>query len=75
MAAVLDFEAAHALAGNHDSGVVFAEFDLPNVTASIVDLLRDQGRARLASASLHRDAYRHQWMRTVVGADSVLLLF
>ena len=49
IAAVEYFAAAPAFASDHGLGMAIAQFDLSNVTASAIDLLRNQGRALTAS--------------------------
>jgi hypothetical protein len=49
---VANFEAASPLALDDDLAVPLTQFDLAHVTASGIDLLRDQVRALWASASL-----------------------
>lgn len=50
---VANLKPARALAPDDDLALQRAQFDLPNVTASSIDLLRSQRRALQAAADLH----------------------
>jgi hypothetical protein len=67
---VANLKTARALAFDDDLAVRRAQFDLADVAASSIDLLRDQGRALQQLRALHGETYPHRWMRTVVGAGS-----
>jgi hypothetical protein len=50
VASIANLKPARAFALDHDLAMQMAQFDLANVAASDIDLLRDQGRALKTSA-------------------------